>query len=196
MGAVVVQKRCEVIGGARVQYGCRCELWCRWRHNRGRSRCWEHRARRRLPMAQTGCCCVWSVDGQTVYHGCAHTTLCQATSWRHGDIAQGGQHHCSRWSGVPSHLLWRGAPLEMVQPPPSERCRQRGWLATRSRGDCGSLFAGQRHHATWQGWCHQAHVAHHTPPIWLRCRGRWLAWRNGWGRGTKCRQYDVVMLRA
>jgi hypothetical protein len=110
--------------------------------------------RRRLPMAQTSCCCMWSVDGQTVCHGCAHATLCQAMLWRHGDIAQGGQPHCSRWSRAPSYLVWRGAPSEMVQPPPSERRPQRGWSVSRSRRDCGSLFSGRRHHVTWRGWCH------------------------------------------
>jgi len=94
---------------------------------------------------------------------------------------------------VPSHLVRRWAPSEMVQPPSSARQHRRGRPATQWRGDRGSLFAGRRHRATWRGRCHRARGAHRTPPGQSRPRGRWWAWRNGWGIGAKCRQYGIVV---
>jgi hypothetical protein len=85
--------RCdEFIVGVRAEYGCWREMLCHWRYNRGHRRWWEHRVRRRrsFPMGQTGCCCVLSVDGRNACHGSVYATSCRATSWRHGDTAQGG----------------------------------------------------------------------------------------------------------
>jgi len=144
-------------------------------------------------MGQTGCCCVLSVDGRNACHGSLYATSCQATSWQCRDTAQGGQHRCLRWGVAPTHLVRRWAPSEMVQPPSSVRRHRRGRPATQWRGDRGSLFAGRRHRATWRGRCHQACGAHRTPPGRSSPRGRWWAWRNGWGIGAKCRQYGIVV---
>jgi len=183
--------------GARLENGCWRELLHRRRCNRGRRRQWEYRARRRrqFPMGQTGCCCVSSVDGRNACHGFVHVTSCQATSWRHGDTAQGGQHRCLQCGVAPLHLVRRWAPSEIVQPPPSVLRHRRGRPATQWRGDCESLFAGRRHHATWRGRCHRARGVHRTPPGRSCPRGRWWVWRNGWGIGAKCRQWGIVMSR-